>query len=269
MNTITVPQQQTSMQALVPRNVHEAVQLAETFASASLIPDHLRGKPGDCLLVVMQAQRWGMDALSVAQCTSVVHGRLCYEGKLVAAVLYSMGAVDGRLRYEIKGSGQGASITVTGTPRGGDGTQSVSGSVKDWRTFGKDKQGNRIDNAWDKIPEDMLVYRGTRQWARRYAPEALLGVYTPDEMADAEPIRIVESAPVSVVQAARPVIGEYPQADFDANLPKWQAALESGKKTADDLISMIETKGRLSDSMRAAIRDCAPIDAEVIKGEAA
>jgi hypothetical protein len=178
----------TVANALVPANVAEAVQLAETIAKASLVPKHLQNKPGDCLLVVMQAQRWGMDALSVAQCTSIVHGRLCYEGKLVAAVLYSMGAVEGRLHYEIKGSGQNASIVVTGTPRGGNGPQSVTGTVKDWRTFGKDKEtGQRIDNAWDKMPEDMLVYRGTRQWARRYAPEALLGVYTPDEMDDDAP----------------------------------------------------------------------------------
>lgn len=258
MNAITVPQQQTLMQALVPRNVPEAVQLAETFASASLVPEHLRGNPGDCLLVVMQAQRWGMDALSVAQCTSVVHGRLCYEGKLVAAVLYSMGAVDGRLRYEIKGSGQGASITVTGTPRGGDGTQSVSGSVKDWRTLGKDKQGNRIDNAWDKIPEDMLVYRGTRQWARRYAPEALLGVYTPDEMEDAEPVQAAV-----VIRQERPA---YPQSDFDANVGKWREIISSGRKTADDIIAMVESKGTLTDEQREQIRTGRPPDA-VIVGE--
>lgn len=172
--------------ALVPKSIDEAINLSNTLAKAQLVPAHLQGKPGDCLLIVMQAQRWGMDVLSVAQCTSVVHGRLCYEGKLVAAVLYSMGAVDGRLHYEIKGEGQKASITVTGTPRGGQGPQSLTGSVAEWRTWGKDKQGNPMKNAWDSIPEDMLVYRGTRQWARRYAPEALLGVYTPDEIEDVE-----------------------------------------------------------------------------------
>lgn len=177
--------------ALVPRSIDEAINLSNTLAKAELVPVHLRGKPGDCLLIVMQAQRWGMDVLSVAQCTSVVHGRLCYEGKLVAAVLYSMGAVDGRLHYEIKGEGQRASITVTGTPRGGQGPQSLTGSVAEWRTWGKDKQGNPTKNSWDSIPEDMLVYRGTRQWARRYAPEALLGVYTPDEIEDSDLVDVI------------------------------------------------------------------------------
>lgn len=247
MNDMVIAQQ--SANALVPRNIGEAMSLADIMAKASLIPEHLRGKPGDCLLVVMQAQRWGMDAVSVAQCTSVVHGKLCYEGKLVAAALYAMGAIDGRLHYDIKGSGQNATIVVTATPRGGSGPQSVTGSVKDWRTFGKDKSGNKIDNAWDKMPEDMLLYRGTRQWARRYAPEALLGVYTPDEIeTDAIP------ATFTVVEQPkeRPA---YPAGDFVANLPKWREVIAKGARTADEIIALAETKGVLSDAQKAAIRE--------------
>lgn len=212
----TSMQSMQSMQALVPRSVSEAVQLAETMAKANLVPEHLRQKPGDCLLVVMQAQRWGMDALSVAQCTSVVHGRLCYEGKLVAAVLYSMGAIEGRLHYKFTGTGADASIKVTGVPRGGNGEpQSVSGSMKDWRTHGKDKNGNATKNAWDTIPEDMLVYRGTRQWARRYAPEALLGIYTPDEFND-EPAPPQASATIVQMPQAKPAATPAPAPAEDA-----------------------------------------------------
>jgi len=81
----TAPRAEVRMNALVPTTITEAVTLAEVMSKASLVPDHLRNKPGDCLLVVMQAQRWGMDPVSVAQCTSVVRGKLCYEGNLAAA----------------------------------------------------------------------------------------------------------------------------------------------------------------------------------------
>lgn len=168
---------QPAMNALVPKSVDEAISLSNTLAKAELVPSHLQGKPGDCLLIVMQAQRWGMDVLSVAQCTSVVRGKLCYEGKLVAAVLYSMGAIEGRLTYEFSGEGQQRKIRVTGRPRGSKKDETVEGSVVQWAT----DNGN-----WKKDPDSMLVYRGTRQWARRYAPEALLGVYTPDEIDDVE-----------------------------------------------------------------------------------
>ena len=87
---------ETRALALMPTSIDQAIQLSEVMAKADLVPEHLRGKSGDCLLIVMQAQRWGMDAVSVAQCTSVVHGKLCYEGKLVAAALYAMGAIEER-----------------------------------------------------------------------------------------------------------------------------------------------------------------------------
>lgn len=241
---MTVARQSAS--ALVPTNIGEAMQLADIMAKANLIPEHLRGKPGDCLLIVMQAQRWGMDVVSVAQCTSVVHGKLCYEGKLVAAALYAMGAIDGRLHYEITGKGQQASIVVTATPRGGRGPQTVRGSVTDWRTYGKDRNGNRIDNAWDKMPEDMLVYRGTRQWARLYAPEALLGVYTPDEI-DGE---VIEG---TIVDPPRTQRDPYPAADFERNFPTWEKAVGRGMRTAADILALIETRGEPTEEQRKRI----------------
>ena len=46
-------------------------------------------------------------------------------------------------------------------PRGMTVDQSVEGTVANWKTE---------NSNWKKSPDDMLVYRGTRQWARRYAP---------------------------------------------------------------------------------------------------
>lgn len=234
------------MNALVPNNIGEALQLADIMAKASLMPDHLRNKPGDCLLVVMQAQRWGMDAVSVAQSTAVVRGKLCYEGKLVAAALYAMGAIDGRLRYEFSGTGQSRSVRVIGKPRGTATEQVVEGTVAAWQTN---------NDAWKRQPDDMLVYRGTRQWARRYAPDAMLGVYTPDELEDAEPHRTV-----ATVVSAEPDV--YPAAEFTKNLPNWRTVIESGRKSADDLIAMVEAKARarMTDEQRQKLRNCEAVD---------
>lgn len=174
-------------------------RLANLMAKCGTMPAHLQGKPADCFRIVVQAAKWRMDPFAVAECTSLVHGRMCFEGKLVAAVLQSLGAIEGRLTYDITGKGQDASITVTGTPRGGT-PCSLTGTVAFWRTTLK-KDGQKIPNAWDSQPETMLVYRGTRQWARLYAPEALLGVYTPDELEETPPIR---DAQATVIPDAQP-----------------------------------------------------------------
>ncbi|MBB1060383.1 recombinase RecT [Marilutibacter spongiae] len=231
------------MNALVPNSIADALQLADVMAKASLIPAHLQGKPGDCLLIVMQAQRWGMDAASVAQATSVVHGKLCYEGKLVAAALYAMGAVEGRLKYEFSGTGDNRAVKVTGRPRGAGVDQTVEGTVANWKT------GNE---QWKKQPDDMLVYRGTRQWARRYAPEALLGVYTPDELEDAPPAQQQDRVVAKVVNTELPL---YSESDFEKNLPTWWGIIESGKRTADELISVLQTKSRFTEKQLHEIRN--------------
>lgn len=224
------------MNALVPTSMSEAMSLAEIMAKANLLPDHLRGKPGDCLLVIMQAQRWGMDPVSVAQCTSVVKGKLCYEGKLVAATLYSTGSVEGRIKYSYSGAGENRKVVVSAVPRGESHPETVEGTVIQWRTDNKN---------WTQNPDDMLAYRGARQWARRHAPDALLGVYTPDEFDDNEPTR-------ATVVSVTPV--EYPPADFEKNLSAWLSVIDRGVRSAEDIIAMAETKGRLTEEQKAKIR---------------
>lgn len=53
------------------------------------------------------------------------------------------------------------------------------------------------------------------------------------------------------------VIASYPDADFDANLPKWSDAVTSGKLTHDALIDRINGagKGRLTDDQVKKIRE--------------
>jgi hypothetical protein len=224
------------MNALVPTSMSEAMHLADIMSQANLLPDHLRGKPGDCLLVIMQAQRWGMDPVSVAQCTSVVRGKLCYEGKLVAAALYATGSVEGRIKYTYSDTGTKRRVVVSAIPRGETEYVSIEGTVGQWATD---------NNNWTQSPDDMLAYRGARQWARRHAPEALLGVYTPDELEDTSP---TQATVVSVTTV------EYPVADFDKNLPAWLNAIVTGRRTADDIIAMAETKGRLTEDQKSKIR---------------
>lgn len=150
-------------------------RIASIMAESSLVPEHLRKKLADCFLVTNQAVRWGMDPFAVAQCVSVVKGKLCYEGKLVAAVLDAKLGV--ALDYTWTGEGEAMRVRVTGTlPDGRE--RAVEGSVAEWRT--------RHDGSpW--VPAQyrkMLAYRGAREWARLWAPATMLGVYAPDELED-------------------------------------------------------------------------------------
>lgn len=162
-------------------------RVANVMAWSAFIPDSLRKRKegstwvdmdpreiiSNCFMVVNQASRWGMDPFAVAQCVSVVHGKLCYEGKLIAGLIDAKLGI--RLHYDWSGEGENMRIRVSGTFRDGT-TEFIDGSVAEWKT-------KHPGSPWTPLQyRKMLAYRGSREWARLYAPGLMLGIYTPDEM---------------------------------------------------------------------------------------
>jgi hypothetical protein len=179
MNAI-VPAGGNSVNVLMPTNMESAIRLADMMSRGKIgIPEHLRNNPGDCLLIVEQAMRWGMSPFAVAACTSVISGKLNFEGKIVAAALNGSGIMAARLEYEYSGAGQDLAVTVRGTIKG----EAKPREIKLWL-----KEAKTTNGMWTKQPEQQLCYAGTRVWARRHAPEVMLGVYSPEEF-DAQTAR--------------------------------------------------------------------------------
>jgi hypothetical protein len=185
-------------------------RIATVMAASSLVPETLRkdlereAVLANCFLVVNQAVRWGMDPFAVAQCCSVVHGRICYEGKLVHAVIEAKLGV--RLKYAFdEGKGDALGVTVSGQLPGEDEERTVDGTVAQWKTNGNNSPWSSPAN-WKR----QLRYRGAREWARAHAPAVLLGVYSDDEM-DGLVVRRARD----ITPAAAP-LGAAPQAQLPA-----------------------------------------------------
>lgn len=171
-------------------------RVATAMAYCSLIPDSLRADPAkvgphdmpladrmaltdrmtaaNCFLIVNQAVRWNMDPFAVAQCTSVIKGRICHEGKLIAAMIEDKLGIP--LDYTWTGDGEKMSVKVSGKFTDGRGVREIEGTVADWKT-------TRDGSPWvPKQYRKMLGYRGAREWCRLWAPGLLLGVYSSDEL---------------------------------------------------------------------------------------
>jgi hypothetical protein len=152
------------------------IEFSEVMADAVVtVPDHLRGKPADCMAIAMQAAQWGMNPFAVAQKTHIVSGRLGYEAQLVNAVISSSGAIEGVFSYEFKGAGSDIECRVGARPRGL--SEIVWG---EWLRNG-DVQ-TRNSPLWKVNPKQQLAYLQVKNWARLYCPGAILGVYTDDEL---------------------------------------------------------------------------------------
>ncbi|MBY4639682.1 recombinase RecT [Gluconacetobacter entanii] len=188
-----------------------AMSLAKAMASARMVPQHLQDSPGDCLMVIEQAMRWQMSPFAVAQATAVVRGKMCFEGKLVAAAIQTSGILEGRLHYTFSGEGASRSVECSGHIRGESKPRTVEVTLASAATE---------NQWWKKTPDQMLTYHAARVWARRHTPEVMLGVYSPDEFDDA-PARETKSIDLTP-EPQRPVEQEQRPIDyvamFDARL---------------------------------------------------
>ncbi|WP_455335288.1 recombinase RecT [Klebsiella pneumoniae] len=141
----------------------------------STVPKHLQGKPSDCLAIVMQAARWGMDPYVVGQKTHVINGTLGYEAQLVSAVLTATGAIRGRCHYEYRGEKDLMECRVGAV---------ISGEKditwNEWLCVSEVTIKN--SPLWKSNPKQQIGYLQVKYWARAYTPWAILGVYTPDEL---------------------------------------------------------------------------------------
>lgn len=173
-----------------PEGMNQLVRFAELMAqSKATVPQHLAGKPADCLAVTMQAAQWGMNPFAVAQKTNVVNGTLGYEAQLVNAVVSSSNLLTSRLNYRWDGdwskvngkTDKSPSLTVT-----------VSAVIKGESeprelTISMAQAGVRNSPLWEQDPRQQLAYLCVKRWARLHAPDVLLGVYTPDELQETAP----------------------------------------------------------------------------------
>lgn len=128
---------------------------------------------------------------------------------------------------------------------------------------GKD-QDQSPNAMWSKRPRGQLAKCAQAQALRMAFPEAVGSAPTADEM---EGKSIIEADPVEQPPAPRRQ-PDYPAADFDKNLPTWRGVIESGRKSAQEIIAMVSSRGRLTEEQIKAIRDCEQVqDAEVIEPE--
>jgi hypothetical protein len=173
-----------------PEGMNQLVRFAELMSqSKATVPQHLAGKPADCLAVTMQAAQWGMNPFAVAQKTHVVNGTLGYEAQLVNAVVSSSNLLTTRLNYEWAGDwskvngktdkSPSLTVTVSATIKGEADPRSLTISMA--------QAGVRNSPLWEQDPRQQLAYLCVKRWARLHAPDVLLGVYTPDELEESRP----------------------------------------------------------------------------------
>lgn len=169
-------------------NANEIMEFAKVMAlGKQAIPPHLRDNPGACMAVCIQASSWQMSPFAVANKSYVVNDRMAYEAQIIAAVILMRAPIIGRLKYSYKGEGPTRQCTCLAKLDDGDTVEYTTPMVKDIKV--------KNSPLWVGDPDQQLGYSAARSLARRHFPDVILGVYTPEEMAEETMVRDVTPIP--------------------------------------------------------------------------
>lgn len=198
----------------LPRTMQECLDFATVMSKSDFaIPPKFRGNPGACLAVTIQAARWEADPFGVIQKAYVTKSkdqseRLAYEAQLVAAIVNTRAPIIGRLQLIYSGDGNTRRVKVIGVFRD-------TGEPREIETPPVGKITVKNSPLWTSDPDQQLAYYGMRAWGRRWVPEVLLGIYTPEELMEQplvdaprpsrEPVQVIEAqATEGIVKAPEP-----------------------------------------------------------------
>ena len=126
----------------------------------------------------------------------------------------------------------------------------------------------RPTGPWQSHPRRMLRHKAMIQCARLAFGYG--GIYDQDEAEriveaiDAETGEITR-APARPQPAAAAALPPYPADRFASNLPQWRALVESGRKTPEDILAMLQSKATLTPEQIAAIRELGVTDVQAVE----
>jgi len=236
--------------SLAPTTLKEAQDYAELIANSDMVPPEYKGKAGNVLVAVQMGMEIGLKPMQALQNIAVINGRPSIWGDALVAVVRN----SSKCEY-VKETFDGNRMTATCRVK-------RKGQDEEVRTFSQDDAQTAglwgKKGPWTQYPKRMLQMRARAFALRDAFGDLLKGLAVAEEAQD-----IVDITP------AEPEY--YPDEDFKKNFPAWQLAIESGKRSAEDLIKMINTKAQLTldqiTKIKQAEMENAPTDAEVVTDE--
>ncbi|MFA1289935.1 hypothetical protein ACDJ03_19725 [Xanthomonas axonopodis pv. nakataecorchori] len=251
---VTIPQQQVTQIAsprqqfdLSPQTFEQALTFADYLAESDLVPKDFKGKPANCLIAMQWGAELGLKPLQALQNIAIINGRPALWGDSVLAIVRAS-----PLCEYVTESDNGDTATCR-VKRRGEAEEVRNFSMDDAKTAGLlGKAG-----PWTQYPKRMRQVRARAFALRDVFTDVLRGMAIAEEIMDIQPAGAAgtEPARAAIDGQADKQLPLYSEADFAANLPKWWDIVASGKKTADDLIAMLQTRARFTAEQLEEIRN--------------
>lgn len=179
----------SSLGGIAFTNMAEVVNFASLMSASDIaIPKHLRSNPGACCAIIIQAIEWKMSPFAVAGKSYVVNDRIGYESQLIHAVIEQRAPLTGRLKNRFTGEGGKRRCIISASVKG-------EKEPLEFQSAEFDQIQPKNSPLWKTKPDLQLYYNASRDWARMYFPDVILGVYAEDEIDDTRPSQADEKLP--------------------------------------------------------------------------
>ena len=149
-------------------------QMAKVLVESGFLPEALN-TPAKALTVLLAGRELGVPPMQAIRGIHVVKGRPSLSAELMLALAYQN--IPG-FKFKVEGNEQVCKITAS---RPGGDPINLSFSISDATRAGLTGGDN-----WKKYPAAMLRARCTSAILRIVAPDAIRGIYTPDEIGASE-----------------------------------------------------------------------------------
>jgi hypothetical protein len=208
---------------VAPRNIEESERLSMTLSKSSLLPEALRGKPGDILATLLSGAELGLAPMQSLRGIVIIKGKPSLSADLMGALVKRRKDVCDYLQL-IESSGTKATYK---TKRAGEPEPTtMSFTIEDAKAAGI------AGDMYRKYPAQMLRARCLAGICRAVYPDLCMGLYDSDsgELTDGVP---VQAAPVEkeVNPSPEPVQAA----------PAKQAQTEKAKKMLKDKLGFKPT----------------------------
>ena len=205
-------------------SIQETRTLSEDLSKSKLMPADLQKSPNDIQVIIMTGRELGLGVMQSIRAIHVIKGKPCLSADLMGALclrhpscvrLYPVESSAIKCTYEaVRKDTPPVRIT--------------------WTFEQATKAGVTNNDNWRKYPDAMLRARCLSAICRAVWPDAVGGLYDPDEL-DAEPRQV--AATISVVESPRPSPPTDVQFTENLSLKLWasvvaQCADEASLRTA-------------------------------------
>jgi hypothetical protein len=246
-----------SESGLAIQTMDQAQALAKTLAPSALLPDSLRGKPGDVLIVLLTGAELGLGPMQSLRSLAVVKGKAVMSADLMLALVKKSPACEYLVMTDY-----GPERVTFKTKRKGDPSETVVAFSK----ADAERAGLWGVNTWKAYPQSMLKARAASAICRSVYPDVCLGIYDETEAVadfkvpvDSMPA-IVQVVPTVTVEPI-PEEPQPPEAAYDAHTGE---VIGQPQEDGDDvLFAMHEKKVReaatRADKMKEITKAPAPM----------